>query len=157
MATKILFVCIHNSARSQMAEALLNKYGGDDFQAYSGGIEPGKLNLYVVKVLQDDEGIDISKNIPKSAFEFVKQGILFQYVVTVCDESTAQKCPIFPGVKQRIMMSFEDPSSFTGSDEEIIEKVREVKDKIKAEVLHFIALVQEAKLKENFPKNWKLG
>ena len=157
MATKILFVCIHNSARSQMAEALLNKYGGDDFQAYSGGIEPGKLNLYVVKVLQEDEGIDISKNKTKSAFDFVKQGVLFQYVVTVCDESTAQKCPIFPGVKQRIMMSFEDPSSFTGSDEEIIEKVREVKDKIKAEVLHFIALVQEAKLKENFPKNWKLG
>ena len=156
MATKILFVCIHNSARSQMAEALLNKYGGDDFQAYSGGIEPGKLNLYVVKVLQDDEGIDISKNIPKSAFEFVKQGILFQYVVTVCDESS-QRCPIFPRVRERIMMSFDDPSSFTGSDEDIMEKVREVKEKIKAEVLHFIALVKEEKLKENFPKDWKLG
>ena len=156
MATKILFVCIHNSARSQMAEALLNKYGGDDFQAYSGGIEPGKLNLYVVKVLQEDEGIDISKNKTKSAFDFVKQGVLFQYIVTVCDESS-QRCPIFPNVRERIMMSFDDPSIFTGSDEEILEKVRKVKEQIKAEVLHFMTLVKEGKLKENFPKHWKVG
>jgi len=157
MARKVLFVCIHNSARSQMAEALLRKYGEDDFEAYSGGIEPGMLNPYVVKVLQEDEGIDISKNIPKSAFDFVKKGVLFQYVVTVCDESTSQRCPIFPNVRERIMMSFDDPSSFTGSDEEILEKVRKVKDEIKAEVLHFFTLVKEGKLEENFPEHWKVG
>jgi len=156
MATKVLFVCIHNSARSQMAEAILRKYGGDDFDAYSAGIEPGKLNPYVVKVLQEDEGIDISKNKTKSAFEFVKQGKLFQYVVTVCDESS-QRCPIFPNIRERIMMSFDDPSSFIGSEEEIMEKVRKVKEKIKVEVLRFIALVKEKKLKENFPQDWKLG
>ena len=156
MAIKVLFVCIHNSARSQMAEALLNKYGGDDFEAYSGGIEPGELNPYVVKVLQEDEGIDISKNKTKSAFDFVKQGILFQYIVTVCDESS-QRCPIFPNVRERIMMSFDDPSIFTGSDEEILEKVRKVKEQIKAEILHFMTLVKEGKLKENFPKHWKVG
>ena len=156
MAIKVLFVCIHNSARSQMAEALLNKYGGDDFEAYSGGIEPGELNPYVVKVLQEDEGIDISKNKTKSAFDFVKQGVLFQYIVTVCDESS-QRCPIFPNVRERIMMSFDDPSIFTGSDEEILEKVRKVKEQIKAEVLHFMTLVKEGKLKENFPKHWKVG
>ena len=157
MARKVLFVCINNSARSQMAEAILRKYGGDDFEVYSAGIEPGTLNPYVVKVLQEDEGIDISKNIPKSAFDFVKQGVLFQYVVTVCDESAAQRCPIFPGVRERIMMSFDDPSDFTGSDEEIMRKVRKVKEKVKTEVLRFIALVKEGKLKENFPKNWKIG
>ena len=156
MAIKVLFVCIHNSARSQMAAALLNKYGGDDFQAYSGGIEPGELNPYVVRVLQEDEGIDISRNKTKSAFDFVKQGILFQYVVTVCDESS-QRCPIFPNVRERIMMSFDDPSIFTGSDEEILEKVRKVKDEIKAEVLRFIGLVKEEKLEENFPQHWKIG
>jgi len=157
MAIKVLFVCIHNSARSQMAEALLNKYDGDEFEAYSGGIEPGTLNPYVVKVLQEDEGIDISKNKTKSAFDFVKQGVLFQYVVTVCDESAAQRCPIFPRVRERIMMSFDDPSTFTGSDEEIMEKVRKVKEKIKVEVLHFVTLVKEGKLKENFPEHWKVG
>ena len=87
---------------------------------------------------------------------FVKQGVLFQYIVTVCDESS-QRCPIFPNVRERIMMSFDDPSIFTGSDEEILEKVRKEKEQIKAEVLHFMTLVKEGKLKENFPKHWKVG
>ena len=157
MKKKVLFVCIHNSARSQMAEAFLNKLGGDDFEAYSAGIEPGKLNPYVVKVLQEDEGIDISNNQVKSAMDFVKQGKLFKYVVTVCDESAAQRCPIFIGIRERVMMSFDDPSSFTGTDEEILQKVRVVKDKIKKEVKHFMELVKSDKLKENFPTDWKLG
>ncbi|MBC8236746.1 MAG: arsenate reductase ArsC [Helicobacteraceae bacterium] len=156
MARKVLFLCIHNSARSQMAEAFLQKFGGDEFQAFSAGIEPGKLNPYVVKVLQEDEGIDISKNETKSAFDFVKQGVLFQHIVTVCDESS-QRCPIFPGVRERIIMSFEDPSGFIGNDEEILEKTRKVKDKIKEEVLRFIELVKHEQLKTNFPKNWNLG
>ncbi|MBN2768827.1 MAG: arsenate reductase ArsC [Campylobacterales bacterium] len=154
---KVLFVCVHNSARSQMAEAFLNKYGDGEFEAYSAGIEAGKLNPYVVKVLQEDEGIDISNNKTKSAIDFIKQGKLFEYIVTVCDESTAQRCPIFPGIRERIMMSFDDPSGFTGSEEEILNKVRVVKEKIKLEVQRFIELVQSEQLKSNFPTNWKLG
>jgi len=154
---KVLFVCVHNSARSQMAEAFLNKLGEDYFEAYSAGIEPGILNPYVVKVLQEDEGIDISNNQTKSAIEFVREGKLFQYIVTVCDESAAQRCPIFPGVRERIMMSFDDPSTFTGSQEEILDKVRVVKEQIKEEVKIFIELVKSDKLKENIPENWKLG
>ena len=154
---KVLFVCVHNSARSQMAEAFLNKLGGDSFEAYSAGIEPGKLNPYVVKVLQEDEGIDISNNQTKSAIDFVRQGKLFQYIVTVCDESSAQRCPIFPGIRERIMMSFDDPSTFTGSEEEILAKVRVVKEKIKEEIKKFIELVEDNQLKENFPTDWKLG
>lgn len=157
MKKKVLFVCVHNSARSQMAEAFLNKLGGDSFEAFSAGIEPGKLNPYVVKVLQEGEGIDISNNQTKSAFDFVKQGKLFHYIVTVCDESAAQRCPIFPGVRERIMMSFDDPSSFSGSEEEILNKVRAVKEKIKEEVEKFIELVKDNQLKENFPSDWKLG
>lgn len=157
MRKKVLFVCIHNSARSQMAEALLNKYGHDKFEAFSGGLEPGVLNPLVVKVLKEDEGIDISGKETKSAFDFVKEGKLFSYVITVCDEGASQRCPIFPGVRERIMMSFKDPSEFMGDDEEKIEKIREVKNEIKNEVFKFIKLVKEHKLKENLPKNWKLG
>ncbi len=157
MLKKVLFVCIHNSARSQIAEALLLKYGNDKFDAYSAGIEAGQLNPYAVRVLLEDEGVDISNNQTKSAIDFYNQGKLFNYVVTVCDQVSAQKCPIFPGVRTRIMMSFEDPMSFSGSDEEIMNKVREVKEKIKAEVLRFIDLVNNNRIKENFPADWKLG
>lgn len=157
MKKKVLFVCVHNSARSQMAEALLLKYGEDKFDAYSAGIEAGQLNPYVVRVLQEDEGIDISNNQTKSAFDLYTQGKLFNYVVTVCDYESSQKCPIFPGVRARIIMSFEDPRSFTGSDEEIMDRVREVKEKIKAEILRFIDLVNNNQIKENFPEHWKLG
>lgn len=107
--------------------------------------------------MQEDEGIDISNNKTKSAIDFIKQGKLFEYIVTVCDESTAQRCPIFPGIRERIMMSFDDPSGFTGSEEEILNKVRAVKEKIKLEVQRFIELVRNEQLKSNFPTNWKLG
>ncbi|WP_375723592.1 arsenate reductase ArsC [Arcobacter sp. KX21116] len=157
MAIKVLFVCIHNSARSQMAEAFLLKFGGEEFEAHSAGIEPGKLNPYVVKVLNEDEGIDISNNKTKSAIDFVKQGKLFQYIITVCDESSYQRCPIFPGVRERIMMNFDDPSTFEGTEEEILDKVRIVKEKIKKEVLRFIELIKNKELKLNFPSDWKLG
>lgn len=157
MATKVLFVCVHNSARSQMAEAFLEKYGEGKFEAYSGGIDEGTLNPYVVEVLKEDEGIDISYKRTKSVMEFVKNGKLFHYVITVCDEKTAQKCPIFPGVRARIMMSFDDPSTFKGSEKAILDKVRTVKDKIKVDVLHFIDLVNSNLLKENLPSTWKLG
>ena len=154
---KVLFVCVHNSARSQMAEAFLKKYASDEYEIESAGIEPGELNPLVVKVMGEDEGIDISNNETKSAFDFVRQGRLFNYIVTVCDESTAQKCPIFPGVRERIIMSFEDPSSFTGTEEEKMQKTREVKNEIKSEVLRFKELVDSGKIKENFPEHWKLG
>lgn len=156
MNKKVLFVCVHNSARSQMAEAFLKKYGSKDFEAYSAGIEPGVLNPLVVTAMKD-KGIDISDNKTKSAFDFVKQGKLFQYVVTVCDESTSQRCPIFPGVRERIMMSFEDPSSFTGSKEEQLEKIRKVRDKIEKEVLDLIEYIRSGNVKENFKNQWKRG
>jgi arsenate reductase len=82
---KVLFVCIHNSARSQMAEAYLNELAGDRFIAESAGIEPGVLNQLVVESMKED-GIDISGNMTKSVFDFYKHGKLFNYVITVCDK-----------------------------------------------------------------------
>src|SRR5450432_719643 len=114
--TKVLFLCIHNSARSQMAEAYLKKFGGENFHVESAGLEPGKLNPLAIEVMKED-GIDISQNSTNDVFEFFKQGRIFQYVVTVCDKEAADRCPIFPGLNKKINWSFEDPSKFEGSQE----------------------------------------
>ena len=96
MKQKVLFICIHNSARSQMAEALLNRICGDHFEAQSAGLEPGKLNSFAVEVMPET-GIDISNKKTQSTFDIFKSGELFAYVITVCDETSAERCPIFPG------------------------------------------------------------
>ena len=133
MKRKVLFVCIHNSARSQMAEAFLNHICGDQFEAHSAGIEPGKLNPIVVKAMQEI-GIDISGNQAKAVFDYFKSGKIFSYVITVCDEASAERCPIFPGVTQRLHWSFPDPSSFQGTHAEKLAGTRTVRDTIKAKV-----------------------
>jgi arsenate reductase (thioredoxin) len=135
---KVLFMCIHNSGRSQIAEAFLNHLGGDKFEAESAGLEPGNLNPLVVKAMQEVR-IDISKNLTKDVFEFYKQGKHFEYVVTVCDEASGEKCPFFPGMVSRIHWSFPDPGSFTGTQEEKMVKVRTVRDSIKNKIEEFIA------------------
>src|SRR5881394_4431789 len=129
MKKKVLFICVHNSARSQMAAAWLNDICGDYFEAESAGLEPGQLNPLAVQVM-DEEGIDISKNKTQAVFDVFKSGELFAYVITVCDESEAEGCPIFPGVTTRLHWSFPDPSKFTGTHEEKIEQTRRVRDKI---------------------------
>lgn len=134
---KVLFVCVHNSARSQMAEAFLNLYGKGQFIAESAGLEKGVLNPLVVKSMAEID-IDISNNEVNSAFEFFKQHRLYTYVVTVCDESSGQKCPIFPGVRDMIHWSLEDPSSFEGTESEKLDKIRNVREEIKKRVLDFI-------------------
>jgi arsenate reductase (thioredoxin) len=135
---KVLFICVHNSARSQMAVALLNRRCGDFFEGESAGLEPGKLNPLAVEVLQEI-GIDISKNKTRAVFDVFKTGKLFAYVITVCDESEAEKCPIFPGVTKRLDWSFSDPSKFTGTPEEKLEQTRQVRDKIDHQVRQFCA------------------
>ena len=134
---RVLFLCIHNSARSQMAEAYLKKFGGERFIVESAGLETGTLNPLAVEVMKED-GIDISNNKTKNVFDFFKQGRLYNYVVTVCDEASAAKCPLFPGVHKKINWSFTDPSSLTGTHDEKIKVVREVRDKIKDAVQNFV-------------------
>ena len=138
MKKKVLFICVHNSARSQMAAALLNKRCGEFFEAQSAGLEPGTLNPLAVEVLREME-IDISKNKTQAVFDVFKSGELFAYVITVCDESEAEGCPIFPGVTTRLHWSFPDPSKFTGTHEEKIEQTRRVRDKIDNQVRRFCA------------------
>jgi len=134
---RVLFVCVHNSARSQMAEAYVNHFGEGRFEAESAGLEPGRLNPRVVQVMKED-GIDISENQTKSVFDMFKRGGLYSYVVTVCDETSAEKCPIFPGVTKRLHWSFADPSSLTGTENEKLERTREIRDEIKHKVKSWI-------------------
>ena len=113
-----------------MAEAYLNKFGGDVFEAESSGFEPGVINPIVVEVMKED-GIDISNNKTKSVFDFLQQGKMFAYVITVCDETAAERCPIFPGVSKKLHWSFKDPSSLQGSHEEKLAGTRIIRDHIK--------------------------
>ncbi|TSA45145.1 MAG: arsenate reductase ArsC [Deltaproteobacteria bacterium] len=130
---KVLFVCIHNSARSQMAEAWLNVLYGDRFEAKSAGLEPGELNPLIVSAM-DEVGIDISQNRTKSVYDLFKAGELFSWVITVCDESSAQRCPIFPGVVNRLHWSFPDPALLTGSLDEKMKAIRKIRNDIKSAV-----------------------
>src|SRR5260370_33093776 len=95
MKKKVLFICVHNSARSQMAAALLNNRCGEFFEAQSAGLEPGTLNPLAVEVLREID-IDISKNKTQAVLDVFKSGELFAYVITYCDESEAKRCRIFP-------------------------------------------------------------
>ena len=137
---KVLFVCIHNSARSQMAEAFLNQMCSEEFEAHSAGLEPGKLNPLVVEAMQE-AGIDISGNQTKAVFDFIKSGEMFAYVITVCDEASAERCPVFPGVTTRLHWSFPDPSKFQGTHGEKLEQTREVRDAIKQQIENWCAEV----------------
>ena len=137
---KVLFVCVHNSARSQMAEAYLNHFGEGRFEAESAGLEPGVLNPRVVEVMRES-GIDISQNKTRSVLEILNQGKLFAYVVTVCDETAAEKCPVFPGVTKRLHWSFADPSSLTGTEAEKLQRTREIRDEIKKRVQAWMMLL----------------
>ena len=131
---RVLFVCVHNSARSQIAEAFLNALAGDRFEAVSAGLEPGKLNPLVVEVMKE-AGIDISRNQTKSAFDLFKKGELFSYVITVCDAASAEQCPLFPGLlTAQIHWSFPDPSAFTGTYEEKLAQTRILRDTIKDKI-----------------------
>ena len=134
---RVLFVCVHNSARSQMAEAFLKDIAGDRFEAVSAGLEPGPLNPLAVEVMRE-AGIDISKNAAKSVFDIFRSGALFGFVIAVCDAETAQRCPIFPGITRTLVWSFPDPAAFQGTSEERLAQTRMLRDAIRAKVQAFV-------------------
>ena len=127
MKKKILFICTHNSARSQIAEGFIKHRYNDQFEAFSADTKPTKVNPYAIKVMSEI-GIDISKHQSKSINSF--DGIEFDYVITVCDQAKESR-PYFPGAKLFIHKSFEDPSSLEGTDEEIIKNFRKAREKIR--------------------------
>jgi arsenate reductase len=133
MKKRVLFICVHNSARSQMAEAWLNRICGEYFEARSAGLEPGTLNPVAVQVMAE-VGIDISKKKTQAVFDVFKSGQLFAYVITVCDEASAEKCPIFPGPATRLHWSFSDPSEVQGSETAKLEQVRLIRDEIRTKI-----------------------
>lgn len=128
-----LFVCVRNAARSQMAEAFLKSICPGDFDVESAGLEPGKLDPLAVAAM-DEAGIDISHNRTKSAFDLFDGGRIFDYVITVCDETSAERCPIFPGATKRLHWSFADPASFEGSWDQRLALTRIVRDQIRDRV-----------------------
>jgi arsenate reductase len=113
-----------------MAEAFLNSLKGDEFEAESAGLEPGVLNPLVVRTMEEVD-IDISANKTKSVTDMLEQGKAYDYVITVCDESSAARCPVFPGDSKRMHWSFDDPSKLEGPDEEKLQKIRIIRDQIR--------------------------
>ncbi len=133
----VLFICIHNSARSQMAEAFLNRLGEGRYVAESAGLEPGTLNPYVVEVMKEI-GYDLSQNECKDVFEFYKAGKRYHYVVKVCDALNGQRCPIFPGALNTLNWNLEDPSAAAGSHEEKLARTRLIRDLVLERVKAFL-------------------
>jgi arsenate reductase len=134
---KVLFVCIHNSARSQMAEAFLKSLAGDRYEVQSAGLEPGVLNPLVVEVMAE-VGIDIASNRTKSVFDLLHRGERFDDVITVCDEASAEACPVFPGPGRKIHWGFYDPGRIEGSRKERLAKIRVIRDNIRLKIQQWL-------------------
>jgi arsenate reductase len=132
---KVLFLCTGNTARSQMAEALLRNYAGERFDVYSAGLEPGTLNPFTVKVLEEI-GLDTSEQYAKGLDTYMGKHH-FGYLVTVCSKAE-EKCPVFPGMGVRLHWPFDDPAALEGSDEEKLQKFRQVRDQIDAVVRSWV-------------------
>ena len=137
---RVMFICIHNSGRSQMGEAFLRHLAGDRFEVHSAGLEAGKLKPLVVKAMAEI-GINLSAHFAKTAMEYISRGEHFDYVITVCDETNAERCPMFPGKHQRIHWSFPDPSALQGTDDEKLAGIRPIRDAIEAKIKTWVSVV----------------
>lgn len=138
MKHRVLFLCVHNAARSQLAEGLLRKMAGDRFDVYSAGSEPSHISPYAVRVLHD-EGIDASGQYSKSMQQFVSQP--FDYVITLCDEEV---CPVFPGAAQRLHWGLPDPLAAEGDSFERLQAFRDTADALKQKLAEFVRTVPAA-------------
>ena len=132
---RVLFVCTHNSARSQMAEGMLRAWNGDDFEVFSAGTEVSTVRPEAIQVM-DEIGIDISGHRSKSVQDYLGQQ--FDWVITVCDQAR-QNCPVFPGVDQTAHWSVEDPSAALGDAQQQREAFRRVRDDLRNRI-HVFAL-----------------
>jgi arsenate reductase len=135
---KVVFICIHNSGRSQMGEGFLRSLASDRFEVASAGIESGTLNPLVVKAMAE-VGVDISKHYAKKAQDLIDAGEKFDTVITVCDETSAERCPMFPGRgtnanAERLHWGFPDPGALSGTEEERLKGIRPIRDAIKAKI-----------------------
>ena len=120
-----------------MAEAYLKKFGADQFEVESAGLKAGTLNRFAIEAMRID-GVDISNNSTNNVDDFYKEGRRYDFVITVCDEASAERCPIFPGPHKKLHWGFPDPSTMQGSDEEKLQQVIVVRNLIKEEVMKFV-------------------
>lgn len=134
---RVLFVCIHNSARSQMAEAWLRYLASDQFEVESAGLEPGKLNPFAIEAMKEKH-IDMACHYPKGIDEILASGRKYDYVVAVCDKEAAERCPIFPGGGERLHWNFPDPSAVVGPPDEKLARAREVRELIRARLVEWL-------------------
>jgi arsenate reductase len=134
---KVLFICIHNSARSQMAEAYLNDWGAGRFQAESAGLKPTEIHPLTIKVMAE-EGYDLEGKKANSVFDLFQQGRLYSQVITVCEESVEQDCPVFPGVAYRAHWPFPDPAKPVGGPEEQLLRFRTIREQVKEQIKRFL-------------------
>ena len=132
---RVLFVCIHNSARSQMAEGMLRAWAGDRFEVASGGTEASHVRPEAVTVMSE-LGIDISGHESKTIERYMGQP--WDWLIPVCEEA-CEACPYVPGAKAVLRWSFDDPSAATGADEERIGVFRRIRDEMATQVRDFIA------------------
>lgn len=133
----VLFVCEHNSARSQMAEVYLQRLGGNDFSVESCGLEAGILNPLVVEVMAE-EGYDLSGKTTQAALDLIQKGRSYDVVITVCSQKASEQCPLFPGRSRRLNWPFDDPSRVKGDRETQLEQIRVIRDRIRKQVEEFI-------------------
>jgi len=141
---RVLFICVHNSARSQMAEAWLNRTCPDHFDAQSAGLEPGRMNPIVIEVM-NEVGIDLSQKNTQAVFDVWKSGQIFQYVITVCSEAESEGCPVFPGMTTRLHWPFPDPSKVTGTHDEKLREVRKIRDAVRRKIQEWCEAVCNSK------------
>ena len=127
---RVLFLCTHNSARSQMAEGLLRALAGDRFEAMSAGTEATHVRPLAIRAMRE-RGVDISGQESKTLDRYLREP--FDYVITVCDDAN-EACPFFPGAANRLHWSFEDPSRAKGSEEERLAVFRSVRDRIRQRI-----------------------
>jgi len=133
---RVLFLCTGNSARSQMAEAFLLKYAGERFEIHSAGLEPSVLNPLTVQVMEEI-GIDMSGHYAKPLTIYLGK-LHFGYLITVCSRAD-EKCPVFPGMGQRLHWPFDDPAAAEGSTEQRLAVFRRVRDEIEQKVKDWLA------------------
>ena len=137
---RVLFICGHNSGRSQMAEAFLNDFAEGMVYVESAGLDPKPVNPLVIEVMQEI-GYDLSQAKSDSVFEFFKEGRLYDYVITVCDETAAGQCPVFPGISKRFHWPFPDPEQLTGTHDEKLKALRNIRDQIKVKVFEWVKTI----------------
>ena len=133
--TKVLFLCTHNAARSQMAEAFLRAYGGESYEAYSAGLEPSEIDALTVRAMEE-RGIDMQGQHAKGLDQYLGREH-FGILITVCERAESE-CPIFPGVGTRLHWAFDDPVAARGDEDDRLEKFREVRDAIELQVREWL-------------------